>query len=524
MFARGERQAGRGAAQGGHRGDPEGAAGARADARQHQQVLSTVTKAASTGAAQNAAAGRSTSRPCSARRVAGMDAALLQAVEANRKALQQMRRPGREPARDAGQEGAGRHREDGRHVLRRARARRPRARRRRCKARGPSVLRGDARCKGTDTGAQASATVEQLMRQRAEQPARRARARHARVAGDARQLFGAGQRRADRHVRSAAAGRRRGSRAGRHAQEVAGTSRMDALLLARMQFAANIGFHILFPTITIGAGLVAAVLPRCATQARPQRRQALARRLPALGQGVRADLRAGRGVSGVTMSFQFGTNWPGYMEQGRQHRRAAARLRGADRVLPRGRRSSASCCSAMAGARAGAPDWRPSSWPSAPRCRAFWILALNSWMQTPAGHEIVDGVDARRRAGWAVDLQPVVSVPPHAHAARLRADRAFLLAGLSRVAAAARRRRERSAREGAARRRCTLAAVLIPLQIFVGDLHGLNTLRAPAGQDRRDGRRVAHRARRAAAAVRHSRRARRAATDFAIAVPEGRRA
>ena len=42
-------------------------------------------------------------------------------------------------------------------------------------------------------------------------------------------------------------------------------------------------------------------------------------------------------VSGITMSFQFGTNWPGFMETRRQYRRPVAGLRGADRVFPGGR-------------------------------------------------------------------------------------------------------------------------------------------------------------------------------------------
>ena len=71
-------------------------------------------------------------------------------------------------------------------------------------------------------------------------------------------------------------------------------NRMDeALILARVQFGLNIGFHILFPTITIGARLAAAVRSACATSA--PRDPAWLRDLQALGQGVRAHLRAGRG-------------------------------------------------------------------------------------------------------------------------------------------------------------------------------------------------------------------------------------
>ena len=86
---------------------------------------------------------------------------------------------------------------------------------------------------------------------------------------------------------------------------------MDPLLLARAQFAANMSFHILFPTITIALGWILLFM-----------------RLRWLKTGDDAWLAAYRSwtkvfalsyalgvVSGVTMSFQFGTNWPGYMER-----------------------------------------------------------------------------------------------------------------------------------------------------------------------------------------------------------------
>ena len=83
---------------------------------------------------------------------------------------------------------------------------------------------------------------------------------------------------------------------------------------------------------------------------------------------------------------------------------------------------------------------------------AFWILALNSWMQTPAGHEVVKRRARRadRRRLVAGDLQPVVPLPPDAHAARLGADR--LLPGRRPVglaaAESARATRARGARCG----------------------------------------------------------------------------
>ena len=87
----------------------------------------------------------------------------------------------------------------------------------------------------------------------------------------------------------------------------------------------------------------------------------------------------------------------------------------------------------------------------------------------------------RRRAGSSVIFNPSF---PYRFTHMLLASAltcAFLLAGLSRLAAAARRRRS-ARRRSVLRVGLTLAALLIPLQIFVGDLHGLNTLRAPAGR------------------------------------------
>jgi cytochrome d ubiquinol oxidase subunit I len=104
---------------------------------------------------------------------------------------------------------------------------------------------------------------------------------------------------------------------------------------------------------------------------------------------------------------------------------------------------------------------------------AFWILALNSWMQTPAGHEIIDG--EFHVVSWlAVIFNP--SFPYRfAHVMLAAAlTGAFLLIGLSAwqvLRGVGQRSAPRVMRVG-----LTLAALAIPVQIFVGDLHGLNTL------------------------------------------------
>ncbi|MBT9595437.1 MAG: cytochrome ubiquinol oxidase subunit I, partial [Vitreoscilla sp.] len=104
---------------------------------------------------------------------------------------------------------------------------------------------------------------------------------------------------------------------------------------------------------------------------------------------------------------------------------------------------------------------------------AFWILSLNSWMQTPAGFTVIDG--EFHVASWAA----VVFNPsfPYRLAHMLLASgltTSFLIAG-----GTALRYLQGTASPAAPvvlRAAVTVAAVLIPVQIAVGDAHGLNTL------------------------------------------------
>src|SRR5262245_31329817 len=161
----------------------------------------------------------------------------------------------------------------------------------------------------------------------------------------------------------------------------------EALLLARVQFGLNIAFHILFPTITIGLGWLVAVF-----RLRYERT-----RDPAwlgtykLWVKVFALSFAMGVVTGIVMSFQFGTNWPGFMNKvgniagpllGYEVLTAffleatflGVMLFGMNRVS--GRVHVASAFIVAFGTTVS----------------AFWILALNSWMQTPTGHVIENGV------------------------------------------------------------------------------------------------------------------------------------
>jgi cytochrome d ubiquinol oxidase subunit I len=242
----------------------------------------------------------------------------------------------------------------------------------------------------------------------------------------------------------------------------------DALLLARAQFGLNIAFHILFPTLTIG---LAWILVYFRVQyARTGEAAWLA--TFRLWTKVFALTFAMGVVSGITMSFQFGTNWPGYM--GKVGNIAGPLL--AYEVLT-AFFLEATFLGVMLFGMSRVPPWLHLASTVlvavGTTVSAFWILALNSWMQTPAGHVIQDGVLI---AGdwWAVIFNPSF---PYRLAHMLLASfltASFVVAGLS--AWRLLKARGDAAALRTLRTGMVLAAVLAPLQALVGDLHGLNTL------------------------------------------------
>ena len=244
---------------------------------------------------------------------------------------------------------------------------------------------------------------------------------------------------------------------------------LDPVVLARLQFAANVTFHILFPTISIAMGWFLLFFKT---------------RFVATGEQHWMDayqfwikifaLTFALGVvSGITMSFQFGTNWPGFMN-------TVGNIAGpllAYEVLTaffleatflgimlfgRGRVSEGVHTFAT---------WLVALGTTA---SAFWILALNSWMHTPAGYEMING-QAHVTSWFEVIFNPSF---PYRMTHMLLASgltASFLLAGIS----AYRWLKNDRAKDvmAALRTGVMVAAVLIPVQIFVGDMHGLNTLK-----------------------------------------------
>jgi len=243
---------------------------------------------------------------------------------------------------------------------------------------------------------------------------------------------------------------------------------MDPTLLARIQFAANISFHILFPTITIALGWVLVFFKLRFNRTRDLKW------MDAYHFWVKVfALSFALGVvSGITMSFQFGTNWPGYMQ--RVGNIAGPLL--AYEVLTAFFLEAVFLGIMLFGFRrvpAGVHTLATVLVTLATTLSAFWILALNSWMQTPAGFEMRDGV-AHATDWWAIVFNPSF---PYRLAHMLLASgltAAFLVAGVSAY------RWLRGDREpavlAALRTGVAAAALLIPVQILAGDLHGINTL------------------------------------------------
>ena len=243
---------------------------------------------------------------------------------------------------------------------------------------------------------------------------------------------------------------------------------MDPLILSRIQFAANISFHILFPTITIALGWVLLFFKLRFNRTGDEKWMDAYRfwvKVFALSFALGV-------VSGITMSFQFGTNWPGFME-------SVGNIAGpllAYEVLTAFFLEAAFLGIMLFGFRR-VPGWLHTTATFlvafGTTLSAFWILVLNSWMHTPAGYEVIDGVV------HATDWMAIIFNPslPYRLTHMLLASGltvAFLIAGISAL-------RwiwgDRGAEVRATLRfGATLGAVLIPLQIYAGDMHGLNTL------------------------------------------------
>src|SRR5262245_29048704 len=242
----------------------------------------------------------------------------------------------------------------------------------------------------------------------------------------------------------------------------------DPILLARLQFAFTVTFHIIFPSFTIGtSAFIATLLVRWSWTGREH-----LHRLARFWTKIFAVSFAMGVVSGIVLSYQFGTNWSrfsvvvgnvvgpliGYEVLTAFFLEATflgVMLFGWKRVPP-----WLHVMSAIFVAIGTAVS-------------AFWILSANSWMQTPTGHEIRAGV-AFPVDWWAVIFNPSF---PYRFAHMLTA--VYLTTSLVILAVGARYLLAgQHLDEGRTMMRMAVGmiAILAPLRLMIGDQHGLNTL------------------------------------------------
>jgi len=243
---------------------------------------------------------------------------------------------------------------------------------------------------------------------------------------------------------------------------------MDAVLLSRIQFVWLIAFHILLPAFTVGLACYIATLEVRYWITKDD----VIRRLSAFWIKIFA-ISFGMGVvSGIVMPFQFGTNWSRFSD-------AASNVIGsllAYEVLTAFYLEAAFLGVLLFG-RKLVPQWAHAL--SAVLVAlgtvlsSFWILAVNSWMQTPAGYEIVDG------RFFPTSMFDVIFTPsfPYRLAHTVTAflvTTAFVILGIG----AYYLRHGRALAESRIMMRMSLLflAVTVPLQIVIGDLDGLNSL------------------------------------------------
>ncbi len=244
---------------------------------------------------------------------------------------------------------------------------------------------------------------------------------------------------------------------------------LDPLILSRLQFAWVVGFHILLPAFTVGLASFIALLEGLYLVTRRE----IYFRISLFWTKIFA-ISFGMGVvSGIVMPFQFGTNWSRYADitanvlsplfayEGLTAFFLEAAFLG---VLLFGRRLVprwAHCFAALMVA-------------AGTLLSTFWILAANSWMQTPAGYKIIDG------RFFPTDWSAIIFNPSFPYRLAHTVVGLYITTGFVVIAVAAYLiRKSQFAEEGRVMFSMTfwLLTILVPLQVVLGDLHGLNTLK-----------------------------------------------
>lgn len=244
-------------------------------------------------------------------------------------------------------------------------------------------------------------------------------------------------------------------------------SELDPLLLSRIQFAFTVSFHIIFPSFTIGLAAWLVVLEALWLKTGKQIYADISRHwikifAVSFGMGV---------VSGVVLSYEFGTNWSELSRRGGniigpllsyevltafflEAGFLGIMLFGRDRV-PKWVHFFATCMVALGTA-----------------ISAFWILSANSWMQTPQGFGVDDQGVLHVTDWWEVIFNPSFPYRFTHMVAAAYLTTAFVVGGIGAWYIL----RERSVAHGRIMLGMALSLIvwLAPLQLVIGDMHGLN--------------------------------------------------
>jgi len=242
---------------------------------------------------------------------------------------------------------------------------------------------------------------------------------------------------------------------------------LDPLLLSRIQFAFVVSFHAIFPVFTIGLASYIAFLEGLSYKTKNPDWERLSRFwiqvfAVVFGMGV---------VSGIVMAFQFGTNWSNFSY-------ASANFLGP--VLSYEVVTAFFLEAAFLGVllfgRGKVPQgvhfFSALMVALGTFISSFWILSANSWMQTPAGVELRDGLFFV--TSWSEAIFNASLWPRFFHMALASfLTGAFVVAGVS--AWYLIRKRDTHLHKKALSMSLWLILIIAPAQVVVGDLHGLNT-------------------------------------------------
>ena len=243
---------------------------------------------------------------------------------------------------------------------------------------------------------------------------------------------------------------------------------LDPVFLSRLQFVWVVAFHILLPAFTVGLSSYIAFLEFLHLVTGRE----IYFRISSFWVKIFA-VAFGMGVvSGIVMPFQFGTNWSRFSDMTANVVSPLLGYEGLTAFF-----LEATFLGVLLFGRTLVPRWvhfvAALMVAVGTVSSSFWILAVNSWMQTPAGYEIVDG-RFFPTDWWQVIFNPSFLYRLAHTVTAFYISTGFVVLGVSAWLV----RRDRFVEEARLILSTTLwlLLILVPLQMYLGDLHGLNTL------------------------------------------------